>query len=386
MKATSNSGGIFEVDFTAPFQRLMSDFEEADFCAQFWRSQKQQRKMKKERVKNKKEQKPEKSRKVQTGERKKKRSRFKEAMMERNEKRRKEKKKKRKKLEGEEHRTAAESNPRQKEKLSPESRILDFIEKSRRTKKVQFASFPPYVRVKRPTFSSSSPKEAEAVRSSQSGPVQERDSPCPSEDINSQDLFITQKSFRTSPRELSSSEATASPLEPHPESNNNRREDPKGSGPQAVHPHLDEPFGMSSFSGRRRSSAESSTQTENFFTSELCSVFSFCQRSRAAEDLNGPKPLDLSLPQRARATLCLTMKASGPSTPSPRFQTDLSFSSEEDHPGRSSRREMIQVKAVQTKLNKPFFFKTKGERLSPRPESPLMKLSQGRAVKSQPHR
>lgn len=46
----------------------------------------------------------------------------------------------------------------------------------------------------------------------------------------------------------------------------------------------------------------------------------------------------------------------------------------------------FQVRAVQMKLNKPFFFKTKGERLSPRPESPLMKLSQGRAVKSHRHR
>lgn len=333
----------------------MNDFEEADFWTQIWRSQKQQRKIKKEHVENKKEQKSVKSRKVQTGQSsqgKKKRSKFKEAMMERNEKK-KEKKKKRKKLEREEHQTAAASNPQQEEKLRPECRTLDFMEKSR-TKKVQFASFPHYIRVTRPTFSSSSPKEAEAVRSSRSGPVQDTDSQCPSEDINSQDLFITQKTFRTSPQELSSSEAsdravTASPLE----FNNNRREDPKESEPKAVQPHLDEPFGMSSSSGQRQSLAESSTQTENFFTSELCSFFSFCQRSRAAEDLNGLKPLDLSLPQRVRArtTLCLTMKASGSSTkdgqssPSPRFQTDLSFSSEEDHPGCSSRREMIQVRA-----------------------------------------
>lgn len=42
-----------------------------------------------------------------------------------------------------------------------------------------------------------------------------------------------------------------------------------------------------------------STQTENFFTTELSSYLSFCQKNRPAslEDL---KPLDLSLPHRAR--------------------------------------------------------------------------------------
>lgn len=40
----------------------------------------------------------------------------------------------------------------------------------------------------------------------------------------------------------------------------------------------------------------------------------------------------------------------------------------------------FQVKAVQTRLNESFFFKTKGSGRSPRPESPLMKLHLGGAV------
>ncbi|XP_078804311.1 uncharacterized protein LOC110013427 isoform X2 [Oryzias latipes] len=381
----------------------MSDFEEADFCAQLWRLQ-QQREVKKECVGKKREQKRKKSSKVQADEsskKTKKECKFKEGLMERKDKkkeRRKEKKKKRKKkLEREEHQTSASSNLQQKEKLSPEYLTPDFTEKIIRRKKVQFGSFPPYIQVKRPTFSSSSSKEAAAVRdSSQSCPqvtgliqaqVQDNDSQCPSEDINSQDLFITQKTFRTPPPELSSSETsdravTAFPLElrqPHSKSNNNHSEDLKEFRPKAVHPYLDQPFVVTSSpyaaSGQRCSLTASSTQTENFFTSELCSFFSFCQRSRAAEDYNSLKPLDLSLPQRARTALCLTTKASGISTqdglPSPPFPADPTFFSEEDHSGRSGRREMIQ---------------TKGERLSPRPESPLMKLSQGRAATSRRRR
>jgi hypothetical protein len=46
----------------------------------------------------------------------------------------------------------------------------------------------------------------------------------------------------------------------------------------------------------------------------------------------------------------------------------------------------LQVKAVQMRLNESFFFRSKGEGLSPRPESPLMKLIQGREKKSRKKR
>lgn len=97
--------------------------------------------------------------------------------------------------------------------------------KCKRKKKVAF-DLSPGICVKRPKFDCSSPQcskdsivsENEAVRDSEScsqiavtghsqGPAHENDSQCNSEDINSQDLFITQKTFRLSPSEPSSIEA-----------------------------------------------------------------------------------------------------------------------------------------------------------------------------------
>ncbi|KAM6927164.1 uncharacterized protein PEZ65_010549 [Lycodopsis pacificus] len=174
------------------------------------------------------------------------------------------------------------------------------------------------------------------------------------------------------------------------------------------------------------------TQTENFFTTQLSSYLNFCQKTRVTVHLEDLQPVDLSLPQRARNDLgtCLSVKTfslpgelkgrnpkepdlhpSGsshmkdaavkeepsdhhpwpgstqgkrgtslsPQSDSQPKSADLTTSSEDEPPWRL---DLTQVRAVQMRLNESFFFKTKGEGQSPRPESPLMKLVQGREVKS----
>ncbi|KAJ3596953.1 hypothetical protein NHX12_003353 [Muraenolepis orangiensis] len=182
------------------------------------------------------------------------------------------------------------------------------------------------------------------------------------------------------------------------------------------------------------STANTSTQTENFFTTELCCYLKFQQQSRL--DRMEVMALDLSLPQRMRAdpgmssldsvkttsglkvqgsvgvmggtdtspSLCpafrpgkhrdfrvpppsSSVQPKVESTPSPQSEvepksSDTTASSEDNEAsGRSGRADLLQVKAVQMRLNESFFFKTKGEG-SPRPESPLMKLIQGRETRS----
>ncbi|XP_034031532.1 uncharacterized protein LOC117515163 [Thalassophryne amazonica] len=86
------------------------------------------------------------------------------------------------------------------------------------------------------------------------------------------------------------------------------------------------------------------------------------------------------------AAICTRGKAE--TTPSPQSEsepkaTDTKTSSEDNEPhGCSSRMDIIQVRAVQMRLNENFFFKNKGEQQSPRAESPLMKLAQGRDTKN----
>ncbi|KAK0131359.1 hypothetical protein N1851_033940 [Merluccius polli] len=198
---------------------------------------------------------------------------------------------------------------------------------------------------------------------------------------------------------------------------------------------------------RQVSTADTSTQTENFFTTELCCYLKFYQQRRLASNWMEVKALDLSLPQRMRTdpgmssldsvkTSALKVKgvvgATGtqttppfcsafrtgkhkdfslppPSsskvkvnkgtldsqasftaegkvetTPSPQSEaepksSDTTASSEDNEAScRSGRVDLMQVKAVQMRLNESFFFKAKGEGRPPRPESPLMKLIQGR--------
>lgn len=117
-------------------------------------------------------------------------------------------------------------NSRNIDMLKQDHLTQDSKKKCKRRKKVAFDLSPGNICVKRPKFDCSSPQspkesnvsENEAVRDSENssqiavtghsqGPAHENDSQCNSEDINSQDLFITQKKFRLSPSEPSSIEA-----------------------------------------------------------------------------------------------------------------------------------------------------------------------------------
>ncbi|XP_077372398.1 uncharacterized protein LOC144015866 [Festucalex cinctus] len=154
-----------------------------------------------------------------------------------------------------------------------------------------------------------------------------------------------------------------------------------------------------------------STQTENFFTAELSSYLAFSTKRRLAACSDVLKPLDLSLPQRARKDTssevkedetshrairaspfcCSAMKeledkkvvggsdkrkGASPLTESQSKSGDTTASS--DCNGQSKTVDLYQVRPVQMRLNESFFFKTKGDGQSPRPASPLMKLSQSR--------
>ncbi|XP_029010465.1 uncharacterized protein si:ch211-176l24.4 [Betta splendens] len=191
------------------------------------------------------------------------------------------------------------------------------------------------------------------------------------------------------------------------------------------------------------SKASISTQTENFFTAEFSSYLSFCQKHFYLETL---QPLDLSLPQRTRKDLercfsetsevkvdkkqrckqkassipgdmkrsrhkhpslqssyfseekaelktepavrqqcCISTEHKGQivTSPQPESKSGDATSSEDNEPSfRPGKVDLTQVKAVQMRLNESFFFKTKGDRQSPRAESPLMKLVQSRGMKN----
>ncbi|XP_035769783.1 DNA ligase 1 [Neolamprologus brichardi] len=461
----------------------MIDFEEADFILE-----NQKRKRKKDLKKHKKHKTNMTVKPQESIQKKKKNSQLKEETKERKQK------KKEKKKERQRRRLALEldssvvfkqcgsaqekpfekpeaSKPQQNEKLKPDRLTQDSKKKCKRKKKVAFDVSPRYIRVKRPKFASSSTKEEAAVKGAEScsqdaatGNSQscDQESQGTSDNINSQDLFITQKTFRTSLSEPSSGEVNdgALMLSPqlrtqqgecqqlkqfHEESekwphdsqahqlfvqtNPEEPEEGKGhhkiheqrkksllkqentnlSGEQRVshsvrlklsegHPFLEEPIIVDSSLdlGERspsclphinksllpaRSTVSSSTQTENFFTTELSSYLSFCQKSRPAVCFDDVKPLDLSLPHRVRKDRgsCLSVMELSESD---QKSADTTTSSEDsEQPCRAGKLDLIQVRAVQMKLNESFFFKPKGEGRSPRPESPLMKLSQGRDTK-----
>ncbi|XP_078113843.1 uncharacterized protein LOC144522546 [Sander vitreus] len=493
---------------------------------------------------------------------KKKHSKFKEAIDGRKEKK-KEKKKKRLALELDDNLIFTQGssaqakstvkpetlNPHSYNKLKPDQ---DCKKKTKRKKKVAFDLSPGYICIKRPKFVSSSqqspkesiPLENEAVRDSEScsqvtvtghsqGQRHAEESQCTNEDINSQDLFITQKTFSSPPPEPSSGEAsdkavTTSPqtLTPrdklhtsmafikqhlkgcpqdshfyqhhrktkehvhkpktvqlllteeeeeeewlskahqHPKKKSSfqtkrelnanltgetKRPRPAHVTPSVVNEYLDEPMDVNSPLDTAKSKKHSrspclsdepsalppmsmestSTQTENFFTTELSSYLNFCQKSRVTVHLEDLKPLDLSLPHRARKDLGMCLSGKSLSLPgeiqginhkepnlhpscssdmkdveikkdpsgrhtwssstqgksatilSPKSESaDTTISSEDEPPCRTGKLDLTQVRAVQMRLNESFFFKTKGEGQSPRPESPLMKLAQGREVKS----
>lgn len=265
---------------------------------------------------------------------------------------------------------------------------------TKRKKKVTFDLPPGYIRIKRPQFASSSlhcPKESIVFKKDTLGDsvslAQDNNSPCNSEELNSQDLFITQKTFRVSSpdpsgatpqvlpqggmqyvpvvlvkqqRERSTRDSNAHQHQsktPKTEFLTKKKEEDVGvhetqhnhtngnmcfqtpvelnvypfekkkllsrvhvkpilnpllTEPNAVTPMLDvaKSNKHSCFSSQQMST---STQTENFFTTERSSYLIFCHKvNLRLEDL---RPLDLSLPQRARKDLRTALpgqvKASG---------------------------------------------------------------------------
>ncbi|KAM7414015.1 hypothetical protein PAMA_019031 [Pampus argenteus] len=404
----------------------MSDREEADFFWESWTSP-GKRKSKKDSKKNNKVQNGKNNTTVKTNEsiqkkkKKKKNSKFKEAMEERKDKKKEKKKKKKKPAQDLDDSfvftcdaSAAVPSAQDKpealnlrsstEKLKSDQLTQDSKKKTKRKKKVMFDLSPGYISVKRPKLVSSSaqsPTESivwdnEAVRDSERcSQPHDNDSQCTGDDMNSQDLFITQKTFRGSPSDPSSGEAS------------------------------DKAVITTTIT---TSTASTSTQTENFFSTELSSYLDFCQKSTSTVSSEDLKPLDLRLPQKMRKGLrsCLSAKekcgdqkplysvkeikresgaqtscssqwkkepcggqlcsvraeGKGETSPSPQSADTTTSSEDNEPPCRSSKVDLTQVRAVQMRLNESFFFKTKGEGHSPRPESPLMKLAQGRDVKS----
>lgn len=239
--------------------------------------------------------------------------------------------------------------------------------KPKRKKKVAFDLSPGNSRIKRPQFalSTARPKESAAFENKTPGDMarltQDNNSPCNSEDVNSQDLFITQKTFRAlSPEPCSGDTIAAPPVqmlvqqktrnekretegsargwygrqcpwksstnEPFPEETQEegktikREEESFKNGESCsqvkaklrgnsseykfVHarPCIDlfptEATVNAPESWTPSQQISTSTQTENFFTIELSSYLRFTHNvSACSVDLD---PLDLSLPQRVR--------------------------------------------------------------------------------------
>ncbi|XP_035499333.2 uncharacterized protein si:ch211-176l24.4 [Scophthalmus maximus] len=224
------SGGLFEVERVG--RRLMCDFEDRDA---FWEFLISPGKGKRKRKNSQKAQKCVKRRndidaktnesnyddakkKKKMKKKKKKNPKYKEAMGERKVKKKEWKKKNKASVALDDsfiftQGVSGESGPAAKPEPKP-----DRVQTKTKRKKVAFDLSPRYIPAKRPKFVPSTPKEKHVagggesrspVAATQRGQTQpsDDDSPCASDDINSQDLFITQKTFRTSPREPSGGEA-----------------------------------------------------------------------------------------------------------------------------------------------------------------------------------
>ncbi|KAM3609208.1 uncharacterized protein V6R79_011035 [Siganus canaliculatus] len=433
----------------------MSDSEDTDIIWKYWTSpgKRKRKKSSKKEVKKGKN-----SATVTTAEnsqkkKKKKNSKFKEAMTT---KKIKKKEKKRKKKDPsaletnngftltqlcDKREDAAEEResltPCCKDKQTPELSQESKKKKIKKAKKVAFDLPLGYTRAKRPILQSPSvlrpedsvaiSSDGEVVRSSESvsqvpetGHSQEvtrhgDDSQSNSEDMNSQDIFITQKRFRASPAEASSSDLSNKFIIDTPQlfmQQEQQREEecPRDSPVQQLHrkksehrkrkrpdmvvtkeeeeeegisenhshekeeesvhmqvemsaefteqgkvscaqhvkspvvnPHLAQSQ-TCSYAAEQRLVTSTSTQTDNFFTSELSSYLSFCQKTAITFHPDDLKPLDLSLPQRA--TTCLSMKTSSVSPPSESElrSADTTASSEDNEPpSRSNKLDLTQV-------------------------------------------
>ncbi|XP_016330721.1 uncharacterized protein LOC107679625 [Sinocyclocheilus anshuiensis] len=163
------------------------------------------------------------------------------------------------------------------------------------------------------------------------------------EEMNSQDLFITQKSFLDPYVEISStsscSEATTVKV---PENRSSR------------------------------STAEATTQTENFFTlPALTTSLRFQQQQNTCK--SPEEPVDLSLLNRTRQMHGPKQSAVDSAKPPKLKISDTS--SEDGDMVPKAKGDLPQLKVIQTRLNESFFFKVKGED-SPKPICPLMKLTE----------
>lgn len=218
------------------------------------------------------------------------------------------------------------------------SRHQDPEPKPKQKKKVAFDLSPGFIRVKRPTFvwSTPRPKESAALEEEPVGNVATLTQES-SEDVNSQDLFITQKTFRAPSPEASSGETIAAPAPTQRQVKKEKWELEASAaalyGGRPPWSQTTERFtddetrikkmrcgskdgGNGSWRKEelRGTSSErpcvhaqpdrqvnTSTQTENFFTVRFSSHLSFISHpsegSTPSVDL---QPLDLSLPQRAR--------------------------------------------------------------------------------------
>lgn len=262
-----------------------------------------------------------------------------------------------------------------------------------------------------------------------------------SDDVNSQDLFITQKSFSDPYIDLCCSTSAEESVESQgytetrPETYTAFCQEPRtaSSGRSSPKPQSDtapcpahqsytasypEPRTCTASSGRKRSSPkpqadtsypehqsytasypehqslpkksscpayhpspprnpsqhhklDTSTQTENFFTSPpFATSLRFLYRNTCTD-----APIDLSLPKRSRLPpLDVVSKASEDLRRPEPNTTDLTQSDDSDSHSKS-KADPFQLKVVQTRLNESFFFKLKGEGDSPKPRSPLMKLA-----------
>lgn len=162
--------------------------------------------------------------------------------------------------------------------------------------------------------------------------AEENISQTPSEDINSQDLFITQKSKNFSDPYIDiCSSASVDEIDAFPVQRSHR---PLTSDKSVV---------------------EASTQTENFFTSPMPAT---SIRINSLIVCTEP-PLDLSVPKRSDA-----FHPQFPNTSSDDSDTTL-----------KTKSGVSQIKVVQTRLNESFFFKLKGDVDSPKPRSPLMQFA-----------
>ncbi|XP_026094518.1 uncharacterized protein LOC113066736 [Carassius auratus] len=162
------------------------------------------------------------------------------------------------------------------------------------------------------------------------------------EEMNSQDLFITQKSFLDPYLEISSTSSCS----------------------QAT--TVKEPESRSC-----RLTAEATTQTENFFTLPAISTSLRFQEQNASK--TPEEPVDLSLPNRTRRMHGPKQSAVDSAKPTKLKISDTS--SEDGDTVPKAKGDLLQLKVIQTRLNESFFFKVKGED-SPKPMCPLMKLTE----------